>query len=72
MYNFEVPILALPDSCEQTTTITYLERTHKSVKIETRTQADKFPFANTFEIYQTWVVSYKTSIRNKIQNFDYS
>ena len=53
MYNFEVPLLNLPDSCEQTTSISFMERTHKSIKFQTRTQADKFPFANTFEIYQT-------------------
>jgi len=52
MFNFEVPMLNLPDSCEQTTRIVYLERTTKSIKIQTITQADKFPFANTFEIHQ--------------------
>merc|ERR1712227_779276 len=54
MYNFEVPLLNLPDSCEQTTSISFMERTHKSIKFQTSTQADKFPFANTFEIIQTY------------------
>ena len=62
MINFNIPMLNIPDHCEQTTSVSYLYRRESpmdgsrlggSIKIQTETNADKFPFTDAFRIIQT-------------------
>ena len=62
MINYNIPLLNIPDHCEQTTTVSYLYRRQSptdgsrlggSIKIQTETDADKFPFTDAFRIIQT-------------------
>jgi len=65
MINFNIPMLQIPDHCEQTTTVSYLYRRESpmdgsrlggSIKIQTETNADKFPFTDAFRIIQTYEI----------------
>merc|ERR1712106_489457 len=69
MFNFEVPMLNLPDSCEQTTRIVYLERTTKSIEIHQWYDIEEDPLGIRFKIHGhlEWVKSVNFLIKPAIK-----